>query len=228
MRFVLSLFILFLFSFFQSALARTNDIPHWVKDLPILKEQSYYIVVKGFYPTQAQAQSTEKLIKHLMGSTPADKWDSTDKYQGLPKGKFLVGMLFDSEVRAKWWMTFSYRNRKISKGQIFKVKIIEPSQLPYMPDPVRVGRKSLLTKEEALSRVQSLPDVKALAVRKKLLYKVTDYPRNGDLRYEIEILEKRKDQEHPIMIDFIMVSALNGQITERLSASFGKSISSIP
>ncbi|HEX5033963.1 MAG TPA: hypothetical protein VFW62_05740, partial [bacterium] len=83
--------------------------------------------------------------------------------------------------------------------------------------------KALVSEEEALAQVKALPDVKRLATRKKLRYKFTDYPRNGDLRYEIEIMED-KGKKDPIMVDFVMVSAISGQVVERLSEALGQKI----
>jgi hypothetical protein len=204
--------------------AVARDLPHWVTDLPIPQNEEMYLVVKGTYPTRGAAEAVQKFIEQLMGTTPPDQVDATDKYQGLTGGKYLVGTLFDSPERAKWWIDFSYRNRTLPKGEIKKIVVTASSDLPYIPDPVRNGRKRLLSKEEALSRIQALPDIKTLATRKKLLYKFIDYPRNGDLRYEIEVMEVKGRGKHPVMVDFLMVSALNGDITERLSLNLGKHI----
>ena len=205
------------------ARSSVSKVPPWVTDLPIPQNEEVFLVVKGTYRNRAQAQKVQKFIQQLMGTTPPDRVDTTDRYSGLPKGKYLVGMIFDSHARAQWWIKFSYRNRKIPKGVIKKVKLVGISKLPYMPEAVRGGKKRLLTKTEALARVKALADIKTLSRRKKLIYKFTDYPRNGDLRYEVEVLES-KGKRNPVMVDFIMVSALDGQITERLSFNLRKNI----
>lgn len=198
------------------------SLPHWVADLSLPQNETLFLVVKGTFSNRVEAEHLESFIQQLMGSTPGDGVDSSDLYQGLPPGQFVVGMLFDSKERAKWWIEFSYRNRNISKGKIYEVKIHGESRLPYMPAAARAGQKRLLTEQEALSRVQVLPDVQQLNRIKKLTYRFTDYPRNGDLRYEIEILEDRGKQREPLMLDFVMVSAVNGEITERYSTALGK------
>lgn len=218
----LVLFLIFLLQGLPVAWAA--DIPPWVTDVPIPQNETMVLVVKGTYRTRKAAEAVQQFIEQLMGTTPPDRVDSTDNYQGLGQGRYLVGMLFDSQERAKWWIDFSYRNRTIPKGEIKKVVVLGPSRLPYMPDPVRNGQKRLLSPEEALNRVKAQPDIKALAARKKLLYKFTDYPRNGDLRYEIEVMEPKGRGKHPLMVDFLLVSALNGDITERLSLNLGKNI----
>ncbi|MCP5468283.1 MAG: hypothetical protein H7A32_03350 [Deltaproteobacteria bacterium] len=225
---ILFSFSIFVLIFSSISLAESDALPEWMQDLPLIEQQNYYLVVKGIYSNQKEAEETQKLIQHLMGSTPADRWDTSDHYLGLPKGKYIVGMLFDSVERAQWWIKFSYRNRKISKGKLYSVKILSKSNLPYMPDPVRVGRKNLVTQKDALASVKLLPDIQDLTKKKKLIFKFTDYPRNGDLRYEIEVLEHRSSSSQPVMVDFIMVSALNASITERLSTALGKQVTSAP
>jgi len=199
------------------------SLPPWVQDLPIPQNEELYLVVKGTYPSLTQAQKVQNFITQLMGTTPPDRVDLTAKYPGVNSGKYLVGMLFDSRERAEWWIDFSYRNRTIPRGSIHRVKIHGDSSLPYMPDPVRAGQKRLLTQAEALAKVKALPDIQKLSARKRLQYKFTDFPRNGDLRYEVEVLEER-GKKNPLMVDFIMVSALNGDITERLSQNLRKDI----
>lgn len=204
--------------------ALAHGTPAWITDLPIPQNEEMFLVVKGTYPTRGSAEAVQRFIEQLMGTTPPDQVDNTEKYQGLSGGKYLVGMLFDSPERAKWWIDFSYRNRTLPKGEVKRVVVKGTSDLPYMPDPVRNGKKRLLTQEEALNRVKALPDIKILATRKNLLYKFIDYPRNGDLRYEIEVMEPQGRGKHPLMVDFLMVNALDGDITERLSLNLGKNI----
>jgi hypothetical protein len=93
-----------------------------------------------------------------------------------------------------------------------------------MPSAISGAPKRILSEEEALEHVKAISDIKAMALEKKLQYKFTDYPRNGDLRYEIEVMEDRGTMD-PLMIDFVMISALNGQVTERYSESLGQKIS---
>jgi hypothetical protein len=206
----------------QKAVSKSGSTPHWVADLPIPQNESIYLVVKGIFPTQKEAEKLQAFIQQLMMKTPGDGVDRSDLYQGLPSGKYVVGMLFDTKERARWWMDFSYRNQKISKGTLQEVKILGKSGLPYMPSASRPGSKRLLSEDEALTRVKALPDVQKLSLIKKLTYRFTDYPRNGDLRYEIEIMEIRSHRD-PLMVDFALVSALNGEITERYSSALGLS-----
>lgn len=213
---------LFLGGISRSFAAELPKAPPWVADIPVPQNEPIYLVVKGIYASESQAQKVQQFISQLMGTIPPDRLDETDHYVGLPPGKYLVGMLFDSRERASWWIDFSYRNRKIPKGQIKRVRVRGISKLPYMPDPVRDGVQRLLSQQEALARVQALPDIKYLALRKKLEFKITDFPRNGDLRYEVEILEDKGNQHDPVMVDFVLVSALNGEITERFSRSLGR------
>ncbi len=217
--------VLGLFGYPQGLNAKTPpaETPHWLQSLPIPQNEELFLVVKGTYPSLTQAQKIQGFIAQLMGTTPPDRIDTTDKYPGVNSGKFLVGMLFDSRERAQWWIDFSYRNRTIPKGQVHRVKVQGNSELPYMPDAVRQGKKRLLTQSEALAKVKALSDIQQLSLRKKLIYKFTDFPRNGDLRYEIEVLEE-KEKKDPLMVDFIMVSALTGDITERLSFNLRKDI----
>jgi hypothetical protein len=217
----LSILILLL-SFLSTAQASQG--PAWVADIPIPQNEEMFLVVKGTYRTQPAAEAVQKFIEQLMGTTPPDQVDTTEKYQGVVGNPYLVGMLFDSQERARWWINFSYRNRTIPRGEIKRVKVKGISALPYMPDPVRNGQKRLLSPEEAVNRVKDQPDIKKLALRKDLLYKFTDYPRNGDLRYEIEVMESKGQGKIPVMVDFLMVSALNGDITERLSLNLGRNI----
>ncbi len=203
----------------------SQDRPHWMGALNPLPQETFFLVVKGFYGERSEAEKVQKFITQLMGTTPPDQIDTSDYYEGLPPGKYFVGMLFDSQERANWWIDFSYRNRKVPKGEIHRVTLKKSSVLPYMPDAVRNGKKRLLSSEEAIHRVRSLQDVQKLSQGKPLIYKITDYPRNGDLRYEVEILEAKGKHRDPVMVDFVMVSAVNGEITERLSAALGKGIS---
>lgn len=197
--------------------------PPWVSEVPVPQGESLILLSKGIYNTRAQAEKVQGFIAQLMGSTPPDRVDSTDNYQGLPKGRYVVGTLFDSQVRANWWKNFSYRNRKLPKGKILTVALKGTSRLPYYPDAVRRGQKRLLTQAEAIGKVRELPDIQRLGRAKSLIFKITDFPRNGDLRYEVEVLEKRPGRihrGHGVMVDFIMVSALPNAkrpITERLS-----------
>jgi len=216
----LVLYLGFLFSS-SSAYASSSSVPPWVSDLPIPKNEPLYLVVKGTFASRSEAENLKKFIQQLMVKYPGDGLDPTDNYEGLPPGKFVVGTLFDSQDRALWWINFSYRNRKIGRGQVQMVKLKGESHLPYMPSAFRGGKKQLLSEQEALSRVKALPDVQSLSASKKLQFKITDYPKNGDLRYEIEILED-KGKLDPMMVDFLMVSALDGQITERYSQALGK------
>ncbi len=209
-----------------SSVWASQDRPHWMTALNPLPQETFLLVVKGVYQSRSEAERVQKFITQLMGTTPPDQVDVTDHYEGLPPGKYFIGMLFDSQERAKWWIDFSYRNRQVPKGEIHRVKLKQPSVLPYMPDAVREGKKRLLSSEEAIHRVRSLQDVQRLSQDKALIYKITDYPRNGDLRYEVEILEAKGKHRDPIMVDFVMVSAINGEITERLSAALGQGITS--
>lgn len=201
----------------------SGGLPHWVTEIPIPQNETLYLVVKGTFSSRKQAEDLQAFVQQLMVKVPGDRVDSTDAYSGLPSGKYVVGMLFDTRERAQWWMDFSYRNRKVGKGSIKEVKLKSSSGLPYMPSASRTRPKLLVSEAEALAQVKALPDVQQLAARKKLHYKFTDYPRNGDLRYEIEILEDRGRRD-PVMVDFIMVSALNGQVVERLSQALGQKI----
>ncbi len=200
-----------------------SKVPHWVADLPVPQNQPLYLVVKGVFSSQEEAKNLQKFIQQLMTKYPGDGLDITDRYEGLAPGQFVVGTLFDSKDRAQWWIDFSYRNRKIAKGTIQQVQLKKgKSELPYMPSAYRSSQKQLLTEQEALAKVKALPDINRLAKSKKLQYKFTDYPRNGDLRYEIEVLEDRGKRRDGLMVDFIMVSALNGDITERLSEALAQ------
>lgn len=220
--FVFLFSLIFVFFNNQEAYSR-NKIPPWVSDLPIPKNESLYLVIKGIYSSREEAEKLQKFIQQLMVKYPGDRVDSTDHYEGLPPGQYVVGTLFDNHKRAQWWIDFSYRNRQITKGEIQEVRLKKSkSSLPYMPSSHRGSEKRLLTEQEALARVKALPDILKLAKSKKLKYKFTDYPRNGDLRYEIEVLEDRGKRKDGLMIDFIMVSALNGDITERLSEALAQ------
>ncbi len=200
----------------------SSKIPPWVSDVPVPQNEEIYLVVKEVFLNRKDAEKLSSFIQYLMGTTPGDGVDPTEVYEGLPKGKYVVGMLFDSKERAQWWIDFSYRNQKISKGTIQAVKVVGSSLLPYMPSAVRGSQKRLFTEEEALTQVKNLPDVYALSQKKKLKFRFTDYPRNGDLRYEIEVMEDRGSKLDPLMLDFVMVSALDGKITERYSAALGQ------
>lgn len=198
-------------------------LPHWVTQIPVPQNETLYLVLKGSFSSRSQAEELQRFIQQLMVKTPGDGIDSSDHYQGLPGGKYLVGMLFDTRERALWWMDFSYRNRKVGKGVLKEVKVTRDSALPYMPSASRPRPKPLVPEDQALAQVKALPDVQRLAAQKKLQFKFTDYPRNGDLRYEIEILEDRGRLD-PVMIDFVMVSAINGQVVERLSEALGQKV----
>lgn len=213
--------ILAVLAFGTGRVSGADKAPPWVSDLPLPQNEKMLLVVKGIFPTQNEAEALRKFIQQLMVRYPGDRVDKSDVYQGLPPGKWVVGTLFDGRDRAQWWMEYSYRNRKIAKGQIKEVVLTGTSRLPYMPDATRGSQKRLLTEAEAVDRVRELGDVKKLSAQRKLKYKVTDYPKNGDLRYEVEILEDR-GRKDPVMVDFVMVSALNGAITERFGESLGK------
>jgi len=197
--------------------------PPWVSDLPIPKNESIFLVVKGLFPTKVQADDLKHFIQQLMVKTPGDGVDVSDHYQGLPSGRYVVGMLFDTRERALWWMDYSYRNRKISRGFVREVKVVKDSTLPYMPSASRPRPKPLVSEDDAMAKVKALPDLQRMAAAKKLRYRFTDYPRNGDLRYEIEVMEDRGRLD-PVMVDFVMVSALNGQVVERLSEAMGQKV----
>jgi hypothetical protein len=218
---IAALFLLGLPGFANATSQKPTALPPWVSDLNIPQNESMVLVVKGVFGSRREAENLVAFIQQLMGTTPGDGVDVSDIYSGLPKGKFIVGMLFDDKERAKWWMDFSYRNRKISKGTIYELSIAGQSRLPYMPAATRAGQKRLLSETEALARVKALPDVQQLGQVKKLVYRFTDYPRNGDLRYEIEVLEDR-GRGDPRMVDFVLVSALTGDITERYSTALGR------
>lgn len=200
-----------------------GGLPHWVADLPVPQNETLYLVVKGVFPSRKQAEDLQRFIQQLMVKVPGDGLDGTDGISGLPAGQYVVGTLFDTRERAQWWMEFSYRNRKVGRGSIKEVKLKKASSLPYMPSASRPREKPLVNEDQALSQVKSLPDVKSLALRKKLQFRFTDYPRNGDLRYEIEVLEDRGRRD-PVMVDFVMVSAINGQVVERLSEALGQKV----
>ena len=207
----------------SQAQSSQGKIPPWVTDLPVPQNEPLYLVVKGIFSSREEAENLQRFIQQLMMKYPGDKVDESDHYEGLPPGQFVVGTLFDSKDRAQWWINFSYRNRKISKGSIQQVRLIKgKSELPYMPSAYRGSHKQLLTEQEALAKVKALPDIVRLTKSKKLQYKFTDYPRNGDLRYEIEVLEDRGKRRDGLMVDFIMVSALTGEITERLSEALAQ------
>lgn len=201
----------------------SGGTPHWVADVPIPKNEKLFLVVKGSFADKRSAEELRRFIQQLMVKVPGDGIDDSGNYSGLPPGKYIVGMLFDTRERALWWQDFSYRNRKVGKGTIKEVTVVKDSDLPYMPSASRPRPKALVSEEEALAQVKALPDVKRLATRKKLRYKFTDYPRNGDLRYEIEIMED-KGKRDPVMVDFVMVSAISGQVVERLSEALGQKI----
>jgi len=201
----------------------TGGLPPWVTTIPIPQNAPLFMVVKGVFSNKKQAEDLQRFIQQLMVKIPGDGLDVTDNFEGLPSGKYVVGMLFATRERAQWWMEFSYRNRKIGKGSIKEVKLTRDSPLPYMPSASRPRPKPLVTEEQAMEQAKALPDLKRLANAKKLQFKFTDYPRNGDLRYEIEILEDRGRRD-PVMIDFVMVSALNGEVVERLSEALGQKI----
>ncbi len=197
--------------------------PPWVTDIPIPKNETLYMAVKGVFSTRKQAEDLQHFIQQLMVKVPGDGVDSTDNFEGLPPGKFVVGTLFDTRDRATWWMDFSYRNRKVGRGTLKEVKLTKDSSLPYMPSASRPRPKPLVTEDQAMDQVKALPDLKTLASHKKLRFRITDYPRNGDLRYEIEVMEDRGRLD-PVMVDFVMISAINGQVTERLSQALGQKI----
>lgn len=201
----------------------SGGTPHWVADVPIPKNEKLFLVLKGSFSDKKSAEELRRFIQQLMVKIPGDGIDSSDNYSGLPSGKYVVGMLFDTRERALWWMDFSYRNRKVGKGALKEVTVIQESALPYMPSASRPRPKALVSEADAMAQVKALPDMKRLAASKKLHYKFTDYPRNGDLRYEIEVLED-KGKKDPVMVDFIMVSAINGQVVERLSEALGQKI----
>lgn len=201
----------------------SGGTPHWVADVPIPKNEKLFLVLKGSFSDKKSAEDLRRFIQQLMVKVPGDGIDSSDNFSGLPAGKYVVGMLFDTRERALWWMDFSYRNRKVGKGTIKEVTLLKESSLPYMPSASRPRPKALISETEAMAQVKALPDMKRLAAQKKLQYKFTDYPRNGDLRYEIEVLED-KGKKDPVMVDFVMVSAINGQVVERLSEALGQKI----
>jgi hypothetical protein len=214
---VLIIFSLFSFSVWaKNWVSSPSDLPTWVSDLPVPINQPLYLVIKGTFSTWEGAVKRREFIQQLLPKTISDGIDKSDYYQGLPKGKFIVGMLFDSQERARWWMNFSYRNRTIPKGTLKTVTVTGTSHLPYMPSLKSYHKVKLIDEEGALQSVKGLPDIQRLSEQKKLIYKFTDYPRNGDLRYEVEVLEDR-GQRPPIMVDFIMVCATSGQVVERLS-----------
>ncbi len=201
----------------------SGGTPHWVADVPIPQNEKLFLVLKGSFSDKKSAEDLRRFIQQLMVKVPGDGVDSSDAYSGLPKGKYIVGMLFDTRERALWWMDFSYRNRKVGKGTVKEVTVAKASSLPYMPSASRPRPKALISEDEAMAQVKALPDVQRLAARKKLRYKFTDFPRNGDLRYEIEVMED-KGKRDPVMVDFVMVSAINGEVVERLSEALGQKI----
>ena len=203
--------------------ASAGGTPHWVAEVPIPKNEKLYLVLKGSFSDQKSAEELRRFIQQLMVKVPGDGIDTSDAYSGLPARKYIVGTLFDTRERALWWMDFSYRNRKVGKGTIKEVMVVKESVLPYMPSASRPRPKALVSEEEAMAQVKALPDVKRLSALKKLVYKFTDYPRNGDLRYEIEVMED-KGKRDPVMVDFVMVSAISGEVVERLSEALGQKI----
>jgi len=206
-----------------SAKKESAGLPHWVTDIPVPKNETVFLVVKGVFSNRKQAEDLQHFIQQLMVKVPGDGVDSTDNFEGLPPGRFVVGTLFDTRDRALWWMDFSYRNRKVGRGTLKEVKLTKDSTLPYMPSASRPRAKPLVTEDQAMAQVKELPDLKSLASHKNLRFRFTDYPRNGDLRYEIEVMEDRGRLD-PVMVDFVMVSAINGQVVERLSQALGQKI----
>ncbi|MCB1214754.1 MAG: hypothetical protein KDK66_04685 [Deltaproteobacteria bacterium] len=218
------LFCLFFVILFLASPLFAKRAPYWVKDFPIPEGQSLFLVSKGLYPSQAQAKKTQAFIAQLMGSVPPDQVDLSDHYEGLPKGRYVIGTLFDSRARANWWIEFSYRNRKLPKGTIVPVRKKGPSQLIYYPEASRHGPEALIDESRAIALVKSLPDVQKLQknLGSALRFEVIDYPRTYDLRYEIKMSKKVPGRRDPVMLDFFMVSAQPGvknPITERFSRS---------
>ncbi|MCE9625116.1 MAG: hypothetical protein K8R69_06660, partial [Deltaproteobacteria bacterium] len=144
-----------------------GGLPHWVTEIPIPQNAPMFMVVKGVFASKSQAEDLQRFIQQLMVKIPGDGVDVTEHFEGLPSGKYVVGMLFDTRERAQWWMEFSYRNRKIGRGTIKEVKVTRESTLPYMPSASRPRPKPLVTEEQAMAQAKALPDLKRLAAAKK-------------------------------------------------------------
>lgn len=188
-----------------------------VLDAPV--QEDLYIVVKGVYANLNDAKETQSLIQTTLKNIPADGIVSSNKLHGFPKNKFVVASLFDDPGRAKWWMQFSHRNPRLPNPQMKQIKLLENVDLPYLPSSSRKTEKRFISEKEAIDLVKNVSDIKILRAQNPLKFMITDYPRSGDLRYEVEVLKLTKNNPRGVMVDFFMVDAVNQKITERFTQS---------
>ncbi len=185
--------------------------------VPIVREVAQplnaplFAVIKGVFPTQAKALSTQAFIQQLLVNTPSDGLIESAKLSGLPKGKWVIASLFDSEEKAKWWLHFSDRNNKLPRPQIKQIQLAESApSLPYFPEAKRDEVQRFHTEEEVLIRLKELPDLKKMLEKdkKELKFIFTTYPRTNDFRYEVEVMEPLPNGNF-VAYDFINVDAFD-------------------
>lgn len=167
-----------------------------------------FIVVKGVFNSKEEAEKTRAFIQQLLVKTPGDGVIESHKLEGFPAQKWVVGSVFDSQEKAKWWMLFGDRNPSLPKAHVKATKLLESSdQVPYFPDPERQGQKRFFTEEEVLARLHQFPDVVALKQKSPIKVVFLSFPRTGHYVYDVEIMKAEGNQF--VAYDFISLFAGN-------------------
>lgn len=208
-----SLLLISLLVFSSPLLAYSPAAPRY---LTAPQQENVYLVVKGVFDTKAEAEETRKFIQQLLVRTPADGLIASENLQGFPVGKWVIASVFDEEAKAKWWMHFSDRNKKLPRPYIKKTQVLRKAEaLPYFPEAMRGGERRFASEREILSQIDELPDVRELKKGGELKVQFTKYPRTEDLRYEVEILKKKGNNF--ISYDFVKVDAQRPESFTRFS-----------
>ena len=198
----------------------------WNVHIPIPVGEPVYLVIKGVYDSSHQARQTQQLIQVTLKDIPADGVIVSDALAGFPQGKWVVASVFDTAERAQWWANFSHRNPTLPKPYVKKTTLLKLVELPYLPNSHRANQRRFMSEDEAINLVKGLDDVRQLQNKQGVKFLITDYPRSGDLRYEVEVLAVKAGKPHGVMYDFFMVDAVNQKVTERYSNLFKNSLKS--
>lgn len=197
------LFLGWLFS--QSVLAASVNQEG---EIPLPVNEPIYVVVKGAFPSKQEAEKTRAFIQQLLVKTKADGIVESEKLAGFPARQWLVVSAFDSEAKAKWWMSFGDRNPKLPKAYIRQSRLlVATDDIPYFPDPIREGEKRFFTEEEVLARIHQFPDVMSLKQKNPIKFVFLAFPRTGYYVYEVEIM--KSEQGKFIAYDFVSMFAGN-------------------
>ncbi len=195
----------------------------WNVQYPLPLDREVYLCIKGIYANHSAAKQALHLIQTTLKDIPADSIISSAVLNQFGSEQWIVGSVFDDMETAKWWAHFSHRNPTLGKPKIVTAKFNKKTSTNYFPHAKMGNEKRFLTEQEAINLVKKSPDIQQLGMQHKLKFVITDYPRSGDVRYEVEVLKLQDTKGQGVMVDFFMVDAVGKRITERYTDSFKNS-----